>query len=68
MMDRTRHVLPLLALVWAIGLSLPPVSRGAESTPCPTVTLCFTPGQHCTDLIVKTIGEAHTSIRVQAYM
>jgi len=29
--------------------------------------VCFTPGQNCTDVIVKTISQARTSIYVQAY-
>jgi phosphatidylserine/phosphatidylglycerophosphate/cardiolipin synthase-like enzyme len=31
------------------------------------VTVCFTPGGNCTDLIVKTLGETKNSILVQAY-
>jgi phosphatidylserine/phosphatidylglycerophosphate/cardiolipin synthase-like enzyme len=30
--------------------------------------VCFTPGEDCTGLIVKTLGEAKTSILVQAYL
>jgi phosphatidylserine/phosphatidylglycerophosphate/cardiolipin synthase-like enzyme len=29
--------------------------------------ICFTPGGSCTDLIVKALGEARSSILVQAY-
>jgi phosphatidylserine/phosphatidylglycerophosphate/cardiolipin synthase-like enzyme len=32
----------------------------------PTVTVCFTPGGACTDAIVKRLGEATSSILVQA--
>jgi phosphatidylserine/phosphatidylglycerophosphate/cardiolipin synthase-like enzyme len=35
-------------------------------TSCGT-TVCFTPVGNCTDLIVKTLGEAKTSMLVQAY-
>lgn len=31
------------------------------------VTVCFTPGGNCTNLIVKTVDEAKSSILVQAY-
>jgi len=31
------------------------------------VEVCFTPGEDCTDRIVKALGEAKTSIFVQAY-
>jgi phosphatidylserine/phosphatidylglycerophosphate/cardiolipin synthase-like enzyme len=29
--------------------------------------MCFTPGEDCTELIVKVLGEAKTSILMQAY-
>jgi phosphatidylserine/phosphatidylglycerophosphate/cardiolipin synthase-like enzyme len=31
------------------------------------VTVCFTPGDNCTNLIVKALGDAKRSILVQAY-
>jgi phosphatidylserine/phosphatidylglycerophosphate/cardiolipin synthase-like enzyme len=31
------------------------------------IAVCFTPGGNCTDLIVKALGEAKTTILVQAY-
>jgi phosphatidylserine/phosphatidylglycerophosphate/cardiolipin synthase-like enzyme len=31
------------------------------------LTVCFTPGESCTDLIVKALGEAKRTILVQAY-
>jgi len=36
-------------------------------TPPAAVTVCFTPGGDCTGAIVKVLGEATRSIRVQAY-
>jgi hypothetical protein len=48
----------------------------APLSPAPTVTqpsapggtsVCFTPGGHCTDLIINAIGGAQTSMLVQAY-
>ena len=33
----------------------------------PTVSVCFTPGGHCTDAIVHALGEATRTILVQAY-
>jgi phosphatidylserine/phosphatidylglycerophosphate/cardiolipin synthase-like enzyme len=31
------------------------------------VTVCFTPGGHCTDAIVQALGHAKRTILVQAY-
>jgi phosphatidylserine/phosphatidylglycerophosphate/cardiolipin synthase-like enzyme len=42
----------------------PPVSQPSTSS---GTTLCFTPGGNCTDLIGNTLGEAKSSILVQAY-
>jgi hypothetical protein len=44
----------------------PPSSKGEEAS-CPTVTVCFTPGGNYTEIIVKALGEAKTSILVLAY-
>jgi phosphatidylserine/phosphatidylglycerophosphate/cardiolipin synthase-like enzyme len=45
-----------------------PPSSLPSATTCPTaVTVCFTPGGNCTDQIVKALGDAKTSILVQAY-
>jgi hypothetical protein len=44
----------------------PPSPKGEEAS-CPSVDVCFTPGEDCTDRIVKTLGEAHSSILLQAY-
>jgi phosphatidylserine/phosphatidylglycerophosphate/cardiolipin synthase-like enzyme len=41
-------------------------SPGATTTPS-AVTACFTPGENCTDAIVKALGDAKRSILVQAY-
>jgi phosphatidylserine/phosphatidylglycerophosphate/cardiolipin synthase-like enzyme len=45
-----------------------------EPTPLPgpltipsTVTVCFTPGENCTEQIVKALSDAKSSILVQAY-
>jgi phosphatidylserine/phosphatidylglycerophosphate/cardiolipin synthase-like enzyme len=43
-----------------------PLQAGAAAN-CPDVTVCFTPGENCTDTIVNVLGEAKTSILVQAY-
>jgi phosphatidylserine/phosphatidylglycerophosphate/cardiolipin synthase-like enzyme len=45
----------------------PPSSSKVEEASCPTVTVCFTPGEDCTERIVRVLGEAQTSILVQAY-
>jgi phosphatidylserine/phosphatidylglycerophosphate/cardiolipin synthase-like enzyme len=44
---------------------LSPVSRGTTSPS--EVTVCFTPGGHCTEAIVKVLGEARGSRLVQAH-
>ena len=44
----------------------PPSSRVQEAS-CATVEVCFTPGENCTARIVKALGEAKTSILMQAY-
>jgi phosphatidylserine/phosphatidylglycerophosphate/cardiolipin synthase-like enzyme len=31
------------------------------------MTVCFTPGMNCTEMMVNAIGEAKTSMLVQAY-
>jgi phosphatidylserine/phosphatidylglycerophosphate/cardiolipin synthase-like enzyme len=46
---------------------VPPASTSPQpSTTCGT-TVCFTPGGNCINLIVQALGEAKTSILVQAY-
>jgi phosphatidylserine/phosphatidylglycerophosphate/cardiolipin synthase-like enzyme len=45
----------------------PPPSSRVEEASCPTVDVCFTPGEDCTERIVKTLGEAKTSLLLQAY-
>jgi len=44
-----------------------PPSAKVEEASCTTVDVCFTPGEDCTERIVKILGEAKTSIQVQAY-
>jgi phosphatidylserine/phosphatidylglycerophosphate/cardiolipin synthase-like enzyme len=44
-----------------------PPSAKVEEASCATVEVCFTPGEDCTDRIVKILGEAKSSILVQAY-
>jgi hypothetical protein len=51
---------PILALVLLVAL-LP--TSGRADTP----TVCFTPGQDCTDLVVSEIANAKREILVQAY-
>jgi hypothetical protein len=45
----------------------PPASTSNRSFTPEGVTVCFTPGGHCTEQIVKVVGEAQRSILVQAY-
>jgi PLD-like domain len=46
--------------------SQPPPPKSEEAS-CATLEVCFTPGEDCTDRIVKILGEAKSSILVQAY-
>jgi phosphatidylserine/phosphatidylglycerophosphate/cardiolipin synthase-like enzyme len=39
----------------------------AAESACPALTTCFTPGGHCTDIIVQVLGNAKRTILVQAY-
>ncbi|WP_394854546.1 phospholipase D-like domain-containing protein [Wolbachia endosymbiont of Zaprionus taronus] len=34
---------------------------------CPKATVCFTPGENCTNLIIDSVGHAKKSVLVQAY-
>jgi phosphatidylserine/phosphatidylglycerophosphate/cardiolipin synthase-like enzyme len=45
----------------------PPASTSTQSFTPAAVTVCFTPGGNCTEQIVKTLGNAKSSILVQAY-
>jgi phosphatidylserine/phosphatidylglycerophosphate/cardiolipin synthase-like enzyme len=49
------------------GQPTPPLSSRLQEATCATVEVCFTPGEDCEARIVKILGEAHSSIRVQAY-
>lgn len=40
---------------------------GVPTVLATTWEVCFTPGQNCTEVIVKTLSEARTSVYVQAY-
>jgi phosphatidylserine/phosphatidylglycerophosphate/cardiolipin synthase-like enzyme len=57
---------PRLAASPAPAPVLPAPTSTQPPTACGT-TVCFTPGGNCTDLIVNAIGEARTSVLVQAY-
>jgi phosphatidylserine/phosphatidylglycerophosphate/cardiolipin synthase-like enzyme len=43
-----------------------PSSKGEDAS-CATVEVCFTPGEDCTAKVIQAIGQAKTSILVQAY-
>jgi phosphatidylserine/phosphatidylglycerophosphate/cardiolipin synthase-like enzyme len=47
-----------------IVLALPALARTAD---CPTLTVCFTPGGNCTQLIVQALHGAQRTVLVQAY-
>ena len=55
---------PLVGLTIVLALAMPMHLYGAE---CPRVTVCFTPGENCTQTIVQALGEAKRSIQAQAY-
>jgi phosphatidylserine/phosphatidylglycerophosphate/cardiolipin synthase-like enzyme len=54
---------PVAAALFAAVLAVMPAAHSDE----PTWTVCFTPGQDCTGVIVNEIGAARGSILVQAY-
>jgi phosphatidylserine/phosphatidylglycerophosphate/cardiolipin synthase-like enzyme len=45
----------------------PPAPLPSATTTPSAVTVCFTPGENCTDAIVKALGEAKRTVLVQAY-
>jgi phosphatidylserine/phosphatidylglycerophosphate/cardiolipin synthase-like enzyme len=47
-----------------IVLALPALARTAD---CPTLTVCFTPGGNCTQLIIQALHGAQRTVLVQAY-
>ena len=61
-------VLLLVALLPSAPLGLP-ASGHADTldSPAGSPTVCFTPGQDCTDLVVSEIAHAKREILVQAY-
>jgi len=49
-----------------ISLILSPVASSPWAQ-TPTIEACFTPGENCTEKIVKALGQGHLSVFVQAY-
>jgi phosphatidylserine/phosphatidylglycerophosphate/cardiolipin synthase-like enzyme len=50
-----------------LGLGVIPVRGPGAATECPALTVCFTPGGRCTDMIVQALGAARQRVLVQAY-
>jgi phosphatidylserine/phosphatidylglycerophosphate/cardiolipin synthase-like enzyme len=59
-----RYMRPLVGLTIVIAVAVPMHLYGAE---CPRLTVCFTPGENCTQTIVQTLAGAKRSIQAQAY-
>jgi phosphatidylserine/phosphatidylglycerophosphate/cardiolipin synthase-like enzyme len=59
-----RHGIILVVLLAVTTPALPAQPNGAG---CPRVTVCFTPGENCTDVIVQTLGGAKRTVLAQAY-
>jgi phosphatidylserine/phosphatidylglycerophosphate/cardiolipin synthase-like enzyme len=57
-------VLPCVILLTLIAVAMPALSGESD---CPRVTVCFTPGENCTQTIVQTLDLAKSSIQAQAY-
>lgn len=53
----------ILAIILSVCLSIP----GNVYSTALSWQVCFTPGENCTEAIVKTISQAKASIYVQAY-
>lgn len=51
----------------SIALLIPQFAIAATSVDCPSVHICFTPGQPCTQQISNALANAQHSIWVQAY-
>lgn len=58
------HTRELVVMVVMLLSVLCGTGFGAE---CPQTTVCFTPGENCTDVIVQAIADAKSRIRAQAY-
>lgn len=60
-------IVSLCLYIASIAIAVMPDKAHAAAAPMPAYTVCFTPGQNCTELIVGTINGAKLSILVQAY-
>jgi phosphatidylserine/phosphatidylglycerophosphate/cardiolipin synthase-like enzyme len=56
-----------LMMVVLMGLAAVAPPALAGETACAPVTVCFTPGAHCTQTIVQALGGAQRAILAQAY-
>lgn len=57
-------VLTLISLLVLMGMAAPALPGASDYAP---VTVCFTPGGNCTDVIVQALGRAKRTILAQAY-
>ena len=57
----------LLLLIILVGCATAPVQPPAPPPTPVFLSVCFSPGEGCTEAIVKELDEAKTSILVQAY-
>ena len=54
-------------LLTLLVLATPALTAQPEGAGCPSVTVCFTPGENCTQTIVQALGAATQTILAQAY-
>jgi phosphatidylserine/phosphatidylglycerophosphate/cardiolipin synthase-like enzyme len=64
---RPRSVRPSVIVIVLLAVTTPALPAPPNQAGCPAVTVCFTPGEKCTDVIVQTLGGAQRTVLAQAY-
>jgi phosphatidylserine/phosphatidylglycerophosphate/cardiolipin synthase-like enzyme len=56
-----------ITLIMLLAMTTPALPAQPNEAGCPRVTVCFTPGENCTDAIVRALGSAKQTVLAQAY-
>jgi phosphatidylserine/phosphatidylglycerophosphate/cardiolipin synthase-like enzyme len=56
-----------ITLIMLLAMTTPALPAQPNEAGCPRVTVCFTPGENCTDAIVQALGSARWTVLAQAY-